>query len=257
MRRYRNICTSSEDLAFKEIYFVGGKDGTKTYPGCLDMDRSIGERDPKWRVYCSIDPASGTRSGDAAMPAIVVAGYDPEDPPSARRRFLIDIWAEYVSYHGILGAALSMHDKYEFGVLIVEKNAFGTWLMDEDEPQIQEFKRRGVRILEHTTGRNKLDPDWGVRSMEPFLMDGLWRLPYAKPSDQEKLEPYYEEFRLYPQGLTDYIMATWFIDLQIRKGSSETGAFKPGGGKLYTRRNVDEEIAKRRERRLELERSVT
>lgn len=253
MRRFRNICTSSEDLAFKEIYFTGGEEKGRVYPGCLDKERSFGDRGKDWRVYCAIDPASGTRSTDAAQPAIVVAGYDPKD--KLRKRYLIDIWAEYVSYHGILGAAIHMHDLYEYGVLVVEKNAFATWLLDEDEPQIQELKRRGVRIIDHTTGRNKLDPDWGVRSMEPFIMDGLWSLPYKMPSDETKLESYYEEFRLYPQGLTDFIMATWFIDLQIRKGHGGGGAFKPKGRKIYTRRNIAKEIDDRRKRREELERS--
>lgn len=249
-RRYRNICTAEEDLAFKPIYFEGGEDDSgRVYPGCLDRTRSFGHRDQSWNVLCSLDPASGTRSVDAAMPAMVIAGYDPKD--KTRKRFLIDIWSDYTGYFGVLDQVLTFHDRYKFDLFVVEINAFGKWLMDEDAPQIKELKRRGVRIVPHTTGSNKKDPDWGVKSMEPFFMDGLWSFPYKERSDQKKLEPFYEEFKLYPQGLTDYCMATWFCDLQIRKGSRRSGAFKPGGGPIYSRINVNQEIAERHRIRLE------
>ena len=249
-RRYRNICTAEEDLAFKPIYFEGGEDDAgRVYPGCLDRARSFGHRDQSWNVLLSLDPASGTRSVDAAMPAMVVAGYDPKD--KLRKRFLIDIWSDYAGYFGVLDQVLTFHDRYKFDLFVVEINAFGKWLMDEDAPQIKELKRRGVRIVPHTTGANKKDPDWGVKSMEPFFMDGLWSFPYKETSDQKKLEPYYEEFKLYPQGLTDYCMATWFCDMQIRKGSRRGGAFKPGGGPIYSRININQEIAERRRTRLE------
>lgn len=247
-RRYRNICTAEEDLAFREIYFEGGTDETgRVYPGCLDRSRSFGHRKPEWNVLCSLDPASGTHSVNSSMPAMVVYGYDPKDP--LRKRYLIDIWSQYVSYHGILGAAIRMHDLYDYDVLIVEGNAFATWLMDPDEPQIQDLKARGVRIIDHRTGNNKRDSDWGVKSIEPFFMDGLYSLPFKMPSDEAKLEPYYEEFKMYPQGLTDYCMATWFCDLQIRKGRRFSGAVKPGGGKFYTRVNIAQERDKRRQER--------
>jgi hypothetical protein len=80
-------------------------------------------------------------------------------------------------------------------------------------------------------------------------MDGLWSFPVKTPSDVKKLEPYYEQWRLYPQGLTDYCMATWFLDLQIRKGRKFRGAVKPGGGMFHTRRNIRAEVAERKERR--------
>lgn len=246
-RRYRNICTSEDDLAFREIYFEGGEENGRIYPGCLDRKRSFGHRDEKWNVLCSLDPASGTHSVDSSKPALVVAGYDPKD--KLRKRYLIDLWSDYASYHGILAAATRMHDLYSYDVLVVEKNAYGTWLMDPDEPQIQELKRRGVRIIDHWTGNNKRDPDWGIKSMEPFFMDGLWSFPYQAPSDEKRLEPYYDQWKLYPQGLTDLCMATWFLDLQIRKGGRFRGAVKPGGGKFHTRRNIAREIDARRLKR--------
>lgn len=249
-RRYRNICTSEEDLAFREIYFTGGEEGARSYPGCLDKERSFGDRKEDWRVICSLDPASGTKSKDSAMPAMVVAGYDPKSDPAKRRRYLIDLWSDYASYHGILAAAVRMHDLYAYDMLVVEINAFGKWLMDEDEPQIQLLKSRGVRIVPHTTGANKKDAVWGVKSMEPFFMDGLWSFPYATPSDHAKLEPFYNQFKYYPQDLTDYPMATWFVDLQVRKGTMKTGAFKVGGRRFFTRRDINAEIEARREQRL-------
>ena len=248
-RRYRNICTSEEDLAFRTIYFEGGEDDQgHVYPGCLDRERSFGHRRSEWNVILSLDPASGTRSSDAAMPAMTVTGFDPADP--LRKRFLIDIWSDYAGYFAVLDKALELHDRYQYGLFVVEINAFGKWLMDENAPQIKALKSRGVRIVPHTTGANKLDKDWGVKSMEPFFRDGLWSFPYMTPADQKKLEPYYEEFRLYPQGLTDYCMATWFTDLQIRKGQHRGGILKPRGGPIYSRRNVRDEIALRKAKRL-------
>lgn len=248
-RRYRNICTAEEDLAFKEIYFEGGTDDHgHEYPGCLDRRRSFGDRQPDWNVLLSLDPASGTRSADSAMPAMVVAGYDPKD--KLRKRYLIDIWSDYAGYFDVLDKVLAFHDRYHFGLFVVEINAFGKWLMDENAPQIKELTERGVRIEPHTTGKNKLDEEWGVKSMEPFFRKGLWSFPYATVEDQKKIDPYYEEFKLYPQGLDDYCMATWFCDLQIRKGGQRRGAIKPGGGVIHSRINVREQIAERRKRRL-------
>jgi hypothetical protein len=249
-RRYRNICTAEEDLAFKTIYFDGGEDEDgKLYPGCLDSQRSFGDFEREWNVIVSLDPASGTKSTNAAMPAVVVAGYHPKDP--LRTRYLIDIWSDYASYFPMLNKVLELQERYDAGLFVVEINAFGKWLMDEEAPQIKELKSRGVRIVPHTTtGFNKKDPDWGVRSIEPFFRDGLWRFPYKTLADQKRLDPFLEEFKLYPQSLTDYCMALWFCDLQIRKGMSRSGAVKPGGGRIHTRINVDQQIAERRARRL-------
>ena len=243
-RRYRNICTSEDDLAFREVYFEGGEEEGRVYPGCLDKGRSFGEFNPSWNMICSLDPASGTRSSDSAMPAITVVGYDHED--KQRKRFLIDCWSDYAGYFAMLDKVLWLHTKYRFDLLVVEINAFGKWLMDENAPQIIELKRRGVRIIPHTTGHNKKDPDWGVKSMEPFFMDGLWSFPFATAADRKKFEPVYEELKMYPQGLTDYCMSLWFADLQIRKGRKFAGAFKPGGGRFYTRINIADEREKRK-----------
>lgn len=247
-RRYRNLCTAEEDLAFKLIYFEGGDEGERHYPGCLDRTRSFGHRKTDWNVVCSLDPASGTRSVNAAMPAMVVVGYDHKD--KTHKRYLIDTWSDYAGYFAVLDQVLQFHDQYKFDLFVVEINAFGKWLMDENAPQIMELKSRGVRIVPHTTGVNKKDKVWGVKSMEPFFMDGLWSLPYAGPSDQKKLEPLYEEFKMYPQGLTDYCMAMWFADLQIRKGTRSGGIIKPDGGPVYSRINIAQQIADRRAKRL-------
>jgi len=251
-RRYRNICTAEEDLAFKEIYFEGGTDDAgDTFPGCLDKTRSFGVlpvgatgKQLDLNIICSLDPASGTRSVDSAMPAITVTGYDHTDP--LRKRYLLDCWSDYAGYFAMLDKILFLHTCYKFDMLVVEINAFGKWLMDDDAPQIIELKKRGVRIVPHTTGQNKKDPDWGVKSMEPFFRDGLWSFPYATPADEKKFSPVYEELKMYPQGLTDYCMSLWFADLQIRKGKRFGGAFKPGGGRFYSTFNKQKEMARRK-----------
>lgn len=67
---------------------------------------------------------------------------------------------------------LRLHaDDYDLQDLVIEQNAYASWLIHDDA--ITEFCRsRGIRILPHYTGRNKQDPDFGVPSMAS-LFGGL------------------------------------------------------------------------------------
>ena len=222
-RRYRNLCLSEDDLAFREEDLVR----------CLDGARRVGDFKESWRTILSLDPASGNASRFSAYPAFTLWGYDPKD--KQRKRYLIDLTCQRdMGYHAMLDRAVSYHDRYHYDIFVIENNAFGSWLMDKDEPAIMELKSRGVRIIGHHTDGKKKDPEWGVRSIEPFFRDGLYSIPYAEDRDKSLVDPWLEQFRMFPQGYQDLAMSTWFADLQIRKGGHFSGPVKPGGGKFYT-----------------------
>jgi hypothetical protein len=47
---------------------------------------------------------------------------------------------------------------------VIESNAYASWLI-HDELLVEWAQQTGVKILPHYTGRNKIDPDFGVASM--------------------------------------------------------------------------------------------
>jgi hypothetical protein len=228
-RRYRNMCVSEDDLAFRRA----------DIEGCKDPLRSTGEipknDDASWRLVLSLDPASGNASRFSAYPSFVLVAYDNND--TDRKRYLIDLYRRHsMGYHDMLSKAIEFHDRYDYDVFVVEKNAFGSWLFDEKAPQVHELQSRGVRFVEHTTGGNKKDPEWGVRSIEPFFRKGLYSVPAKTQLDNDFFAEWVDEFIMYPQGYGDYCMSTWFADLVIRQGTRGAGPpVKPGGGKIYTK----------------------
>ena len=227
-RRYRNICISEDDLAFRP----------EDIERCLDSRRLIGDYDPAWRRILSLDPASGNASRFSAYPAFTLWGYDPDDPE--RKRHLIDLVCRRdMGYHAMLETATDLRRRYGYDLFVIEKNAFGAWLMDSADPHIKELEAAGVRLVGHYTGGNKRDPEWGVKSLDSFLRNGLYSIPYGDEYSQLAVAPWIEQMQMFPQGYQDLAMSTWFADLQMRAPKYDTGPIKPGGGKFYTRIDLE------------------
>jgi len=61
-QRFRNIAVDKSRMIFREEYVKGGYIGKEQYPGCLDRNYSIGDRDPSWWLYGGFDPAVGIKA---------------------------------------------------------------------------------------------------------------------------------------------------------------------------------------------------
>lgn len=99
----------------------------------------------------------------------------------------------------------------------IEKNAMQAFL--SQDPLLQDgLGSLGVRIVEHFTGKNKWDVDFGVASMAPVFDAGLMELPSTKTVEAvkqlvEQLITWMPETK----GKTDLVMALWFADIRARE----------------------------------------
>ena len=83
---------------------------------------------------------------------------------------------------------------------------------------------RGVLLREHTTGRNKRDPVWGVSSLEALFkgwQDGTALLDLPSMGPWEAYRSFKEQLcNWYPDHpktqKTDIVMAFWFAELAAR-----------------------------------------
>jgi hypothetical protein len=94
-------------------------------------------------------------------------------------------------------------------------------------------RHRGVCIEPHITGRNKVDPVSGVKSMEAVFRDGLADLPYKTDRDRKISDEIVDQFCYFSfdragrrKSLTDYVMAWWFAELAIRRSRESRQAYR-------------------------------
>jgi hypothetical protein len=102
--------------------------------------------------------------------------------------------------------------------LIVEINAAQRFLV-----QYKFFNNwlalRGVQLVNHSTHRNKSDPEYGVWTVRENWRLGRIRLPYAPQGEGRLLSlKLIEEVTSYPNSnTTDLTMAHWFTEFQLPK----------------------------------------
>lgn len=229
-KRYRNIAYNEEEMAFREAWVRGGEEeynGQRIkHVGCLDRNRSFGdieyenptddEKDRRsvLRVHLGFDPASGSKSRWSAYSAYCILGYDPTGED--RNVYLIDYHKMQENFDRMLDWLLDGSDaynirgfysQYKYDKGIVEKNAFGKWLVNND--RIKPFIDRGIIVDHDTGGHNKNDPEAGVYAMGAMIQDGRFRIPYKESSDKEKAEDFIADLLLYPKGTNDLVMAMW------------------------------------------------
>jgi hypothetical protein len=236
-KRYRNIAYNEEEMAFREAWVRGLEEEANgqriRHKGCLDEQRSFGVVDEAWDVHIGFDPASGSKSRWSAYAAYVVLGVDPHD--EQRNVYLIDHLKIQDNFDRMLDNLLEgnsaynidgFYSKYHYKLGVVEKNAFGKWIVDND--RMKPFVDKGV-IVPHYTGTNKTDPEAGVFGMGQMIQDGLFHIPYATASDQQKAEEFIGELLMYPKGTCDLVMAMWLATQHMRLHEKRY-AFHPSPG---------------------------
>lgn len=162
-------------------------------------------------VICSMDPAM---SGETASIAYAV------DPRTLKRWVLDAHRMRSPSPQAIRDVIHAWTEKYEPSSWVIEKNAFQLYLTRDE--QIRQFlANRGVAMLEHYTGSNKLDPDFGVASLAPLFTEQMIELPSAHNS--EGVKALVEQLITWRPGakakdlIQDLPMALWMAEIKARE----------------------------------------
>lgn len=201
-----------------------GNDGV-LYPGCIDQHRRPG--------YL---PAG------LSQPLISIATVDPSPTmfwavqwwvyqPETNLRYLIDVercklTAEELlgydtgtgSYWGLMEDWQTRSDDMGCKIThwVVEVNAAQRFLLAHDFVRRWQAKR-GVNVIAHHTGRNKLDENLGIEALLPPLWrTGQVRLPTMR--DNWKTLAFIDEMATWTRGKkngTDLVMAHWFAELHM------------------------------------------
>jgi hypothetical protein len=193
----------------------------KTVRSCVNGNRTAGlmrDDNPYHRkggmnglyVICSMDPAM---TGDTAA---IVYGIDMQ----TQKRYVIDaVRMPSPTPQSIKSLIMTWTDKYSPNTWVIEKNAFQLYLTRDEEIRSY-LANRGVSMLEHYTGSNKIDPDFGVASVAPLFTEQLIELPSSHNS--EGVKALIEQLVTWMPGVKgkdlkmDLPMALWFAELKAR-----------------------------------------
>jgi hypothetical protein len=176
-------------------------------------------------TVCGLDPAM---SGDT-FGVVVTANR------TTKKRYLLDASRMPAPTPArIRELIMSWTERYKPQAWVIEKNAFQLFLTQDE--QINSFlASRGVRLISHYTGANKMDLEYGVASMAPLFgqMDqankpikgtNLIELPRT---DNEGVKALIEQLITWSPGTKnkqDGPMALWFVETQLRDYVNQLGA---------------------------------
>lgn len=172
----------------------------------LDWSRDLGlEGLPPGKLIAGIDPAS--RGTQAAVLWHYTAGH----------LSLIDIKTQEAGgFAGALRIMAEWYDMYDLVDWYYEDNSQQVEFFSD--PRFIELKRDlGLRVLPHTTGKNKQDPELGISGMAPFYHDGRIILPYGTERARVAVNVLLRQLELWTtdgvgrvKGKSDVKMASWF-----------------------------------------------
>lgn len=161
-------------------------------------------------IICSMDPAM---TGDTAT---VVLAVDMQ----TRKRYVLDAnRMTGPTPQQMRNLIRTWTEKYSPNLWVIEKNAFQLFLTRDEEIRAY-LANRGVSMVEHYTGSNKIDPDFGVASVAPLFSERMIELPSSHNS--EGVKALIEQLITWQPGKKgkdlkmDLPMALWFAELRAR-----------------------------------------
>ena len=196
-------------------------------------------------IVCSMDPAM---SGDTF--SIAYAG----DKTTGKRYLLDASRMPAPTPQAIRDLIFSWTEKYKPKVWAIEKNSFQLFLTKDE--QINKFlASRGIRLVQHYTGGNKIDAEFGVASMSMLFgtLDNqgkhikgtnLLELPRT---DNEHVKALVEQLITWSAGTKakqDGPMALWFAETQMRDYINSAGVY--GGTFVKNKYATRGDIARRK-----------
>lgn len=212
-KRYRNIARDESQMVFQEDWLTGETHPTR----CYDFDHVIGEPDPSWVLAQFVDPAIGKSSASKYFAKIVV-GWEK----AARRLHVVDVVRKRLSQPEQEKLIVADHHRYGCVATIIEANAYQAGLAQGVQERARE-EGFPITVLQHQTGKNKIEPMVGVLQLLPPLVEnGMWKLPRGNPQSVRLTNLIKDELLPYPQGLTtDLVMTMWFAALYFAAPKSE------------------------------------
>jgi hypothetical protein len=190
-------------------------------PGAPGYPRSI----DGFHTVCAMDPAM---SGDTFTIALT-------GDRNTKKRYLMD--ASRISAptpQRIREIIFQYTEKYKPAVWVIEKNAFQLFLTRDEE--INKFlQSRGIRLVQHYTGKNKLDLEYGVASLAQLfgtfgpdgkpLKDNLLELPRPESEGVKALIEQLITWAPDTRNKQDGPMALWMAETQLRDYVNQSGAY--------------------------------
>lgn len=188
-------------------------------PGAPGYPQSVAN----FYTVCAMDPAM---SGDTF--SVVLSG-----DRVTKKRYLLDASRMPApTPKRIRELIVEWTDRYKPNVWVIEKNAFQLFLTQDEE--INAFlASRGIRLVQHYTGSNKMDAEYGVASMAPLfgqvgvdkkhMKNNLLELPRR---EHEGVKALIEQLVTWSPGTKnkqDGPMALWFAETQMRQYINEYG----------------------------------
>lgn len=215
--------------------------------GCVDRARYPGrmfDGQPEHRRYgmeglqviAGLDPAA------AGCTAMVVIGLDRR---TGVRWVLETVNKRGMPPHEMRAEIFRLTERYSVSEWRIEKNAYQGSIVQDQEIR-SHLTARGCLVSAHHTDTKKWDPDFGVASMATLFQgwqDGrnLIRLPSQTQSEPmraliEELISWFPETK----GLTDLVMALWFVEIRCRELMlADLGNWHQGTSEFTSRRDAE------------------
>jgi hypothetical protein len=184
--------------------------------GCLDRDRVAGQgyrTEDEQGAYLPLVRVLSVDPSPTRYAALVVADVLYMPRTDQFNCVILDIKRDKM---GLRETVTAIEEMAGYGpeYLIFEQNSFARWL--KEDPIFQSLHGR-FRVIGHDTGRNKLDPEYGVHSLSADFELGRIRLPYGDADARHASELLINEALQFPYGDTDdVLMALWFMKARMK-----------------------------------------
>jgi len=187
-----------------------------------DLTRSLGDRPTSGLGILGLDPAL-TNWNCFVM---TVATNDGLHVVDVRRDRLLGSTEQVLAKLDVLAVL------YRPDVVVVEGNAYQKGLVND--LRLRELSRqRGFIVVEHETGRNKLDESLGVGRMPTSFVQGKISIPWGDERSRHTFEPFIGELHNWRANVPtrqlrqDMVMALWFCWLEWQRRVNTIGQDRP------------------------------
>jgi hypothetical protein len=208
-RNYQQKPRNSLDATFTEDMVAGARNLLETLSTAARLT-------PGWRRFAALDPA--IRGGNSLIGC--------EANGASLRVVGLSRNFDMVRAENIIDDIDRGWKLWRYTDLIIEVNAYQKALGNDE--RLRNLSRlRGFRIHQHTTGINKLDPDFGVASMASVFTDGQIEWPWGDEPTRAIMGILEAELLAWRDGVPtrklrqDTVMSLWFCWLfwaKRRKG---------------------------------------
>lgn len=189
----------------------------------LELAWALSVVPPGYRTVTGVDLAVTKRDAADSTALVTIAVED-----RTQQRQILDVTAGKMSGPEIVDTIIDVQHRYN-SLVVVESNAAQAYIYQF----VQD--RSAVPIRPFYTGKNKVDPSWGIESLAIEMSQGKWTIPNhgarAKgihaEMDREVKALINELFRYDPASHTgDRLIAMWLAREGVRLGAAPAGVGK-------------------------------